>query len=256
MEPTSERSPSPADVCAAICRWLDRYWDAPREKSKPTDVAMVFLTILVVVAAFLSAYYFQKQLDVMRRQFEATDRPWITVEVTANTDYVPGAFIGGPLTFDPDGSAHLTWKYTLKNIGRSVANQVYIRETALTMSPFDPHLKLPLEMQRDLCGKPRTTAGILTIFPNETKEVFASKVVDTKDVKDMPELRLKRGKPVTFFVAGCVDYQFATSTANHQTGYIYQVWGSKTHQGIQVGTTIPVDQLSFEPYPFEDVNAY
>jgi hypothetical protein len=247
----SSREPSPSDVWAALCAWLALHLEVSHDKPKWTDVVMVILTVAVALAAFWSAYLFQGQLTVLRRQFEATDRPWIKVEVSANTEYVPGAFIGGPLAFDADGTAHLTWKYTVKNIGRSVASAVHIREKLLATSPFYPDFKFPNRAQQALCEKPYSPAENslpLVVFPDDSKQEYTSATTSTADVKDIPGPGLKRGKPVTFFLVGCVEYRFAASPVSHQTGFIYQVWGSKAHQGIQTGMTIPVDQLTFEPY--------
>jgi len=70
----------------------------------------------------------QKQVGIMQKQLELTDRPWVKINVTANTDWVPGAIIGGPLMFDRDGRGSLTAKIVLENIGKSVANHAYVRE--------------------------------------------------------------------------------------------------------------------------------
>jgi hypothetical protein len=76
------------------------------------------------------------------------------------------------------------------------------------------------------------------------------------DKENFGETRFQNGKPVVPLVIGCVDYDYPSSSTPHQTGFIYEVWGSKGHQGIQTLVTVPVDKLTFEPYAYGGKYAY
>ena len=212
---------------------------------------MVCLTVLVVFAAFLSACFFQKQLTVMREQFEVTDRAWVKVTVTPNTDSVPGAVFGGALTFDANGDAHMNIRSDLKNVGRSAATSVRIRQRLIPVSPIFLDFKMPIRAQQELCHQPFSDAKnpwMRTIFPDDSKPDVAGMSVSTLDVKDAPkEIGASGGKPITFFYVGCVDYQSASSKSIHQTGFVYEVV-TKSGQVINVGRNVPVDQLAFEEW--------
>jgi hypothetical protein len=56
--------------------WLRQWWDAPREKSKAADWALVALTVLIAVAAFWSAWIFQGQLSQAREATRLVERQW------------------------------------------------------------------------------------------------------------------------------------------------------------------------------------
>jgi hypothetical protein len=67
-----------------IREWLRRYWDAPRTKSKWTDVATVILTAAIAGFAGWSVYVFDGQLQEMHkatvivdRNFRIDERAWI-----------------------------------------------------------------------------------------------------------------------------------------------------------------------------------
>lgn len=207
------------------------------------------------IAAQKSVGSLNNQLGVMREQLEITDRPWITVKITACTECGPRDIRGGPLSFDGDGRGRLTYNIALDNTGKSVASRVYVRSKALAIGLDAVEMNTPLNEQKNLCSGPNLYANNKlpfderqTIFPNAPNVTSVVTGFDTKQIRDMPEFQFTRGKPVQPFVVGCVDYEYATSSINHQTGFIYQVFGGKTHQGIQIRDTVPVDSLTFEPY--------
>src|SRR5229473_4738660 len=88
------------------------------EKSKASDWAMVILTFLTAVAAFISAWLFQEQLIEARKSFKLDERAWIELEpISQRPD---------PLNFDKD---HASYRYELwlKNVGKTVASDVILR---------------------------------------------------------------------------------------------------------------------------------
>jgi hypothetical protein len=247
------------DTWDAVRQFIRGYWSAPRHKAKWTEGAAVILTLLIAVAAFWSAWIFQEQLELM----QDADRPWVTVEITANTDWVPGAIVGGPLAFDQGGHGNLTSKITMKNIGKSVATHVYIRSKALAIGLTDP-LSIPLEYQKTLCSGLNTYAknkslpdSRYTIFPDDIQVEFDIRGVDAKQIEERPEfLTLKNGKPIALLLVGCVDYEYASSPKPHQTGFVYEISGKNPTHGIQTLMTFSVDQLNFQPYAFGGKYAY
>src|ERR1039457_4851271 len=59
-------------------------WDAPREKSKRTDIAIVLLTTLIAAAAIISAWIFQRQLTATITSMQVSERAWVGM-VNVNT---------------------------------------------------------------------------------------------------------------------------------------------------------------------------
>lgn len=264
-----KRDADPSEVLAVVLKWLRdygpnwlrHYWDKERPKSKWHEIAMVILTVLIAGAAIYSAWIFQGQLSLMKD----ADRPWIKVKVTANTDYVPGSIIGGPLSFDQEGRGSVTSKISLENIGRSVAVHVYVRAKMVAIGISADQLGIPIEEQRKLCDGLNTydiqqhaLDPRYTIFPNDTEVEFQRLGFETSQIEMRPEDRdLKNGKPVEVFLVGCVDYGYSSGASSpRQTGFIYQMLGKNPRHGIQTLMTFSVDQLSFEPYVFGGQYAY
>ncbi len=102
-------SPSPSEMLTAIVSWLRHYWDAPREKSKGTEIATVILTFVIAVMAFWSAWIFQGQLAEMQKQ---RARPWMSA--------VGPIKVVKPLSFSGPRPT-VTIEYTVKNSGTSTA---------------------------------------------------------------------------------------------------------------------------------------
>ena len=56
----------------------------------------------------------------------------------------------------------------------------------------------------------------------------------------------ENGKPVALIVVGCVDYQYASSTNRHRTGFIQVAYVDKV--GVtEAGSNLVLDQLLFKP---------
>jgi hypothetical protein len=109
-------------VTEAIVHWLHHYWDAPREKHKKTDIAMVILTLAIAVAAFWSACIFQGQLTVARKTMEAQTRPWVgngEIEIKQPTFLV---YPDNPI--QARAQVDFTIELPIKNVGNSPAFHV------------------------------------------------------------------------------------------------------------------------------------
>jgi hypothetical protein len=249
---------------------------AQQEKQHATQNVIAVTTFLAALAASIYAGIAACQLKEMRKatiaatksantaaaQLELTDRAWVTVEITACTECGPRDIRGGPLTFGKDGRGSLTFTISLKNIGKSVANHAWPRFKPLAIGwddlLTDPY-KMPLDEQRKLCSGPADNSKIegYTIFPNDAQvEVWGPMGFDTKQIRENLNLHLKNGKPIRPLLIGCVDYDYPSSTAQHQTGFIYEAHIGKTNQVIQTLVPVPIDQLTFRPYGFGGKYAY
>src|SRR5271157_674829 len=83
----AENTPTPSEFLGIIFNWLRHWWDAPHEKSKPADWAMVGLTIIIAVTAFWSICVFEGQLkearratDLSEKQWHLDHMPWLAIE--------------------------------------------------------------------------------------------------------------------------------------------------------------------------------
>jgi hypothetical protein len=69
-------------------------------------------TVVIAVSTIVYTHYAQKQWDVMNRQLQFTERPWISLE---------GFTVESPLTFDTGGGGAITIGFDIKNTGQSPA---------------------------------------------------------------------------------------------------------------------------------------
>jgi hypothetical protein len=116
--------------------------DSNAEKSKASDWAMVILTFLTAIAAFISAWLFQEQLIETRRLFRLDERAWVELEPVSPS---------GPEAV-PEGWP-VTYRYDLrvKNVGKTVASDVFLRLTDhLSTSEIGSDNKEISKVQEDL----------------------------------------------------------------------------------------------------------
>jgi len=244
----TESPPSRSEVMVIVLNWLRHYWDAPHKKSKSTDWAIAALTLMIAGAAFWSAFIFNSQLRAMRKQFEATDRPWIKAEPKVES----------AITFHDNGDLSMSVTFILNNVGHSIATDVTVYGGALIPKPEGgEHFRQPLERQAQLCGKVQPYATTITLFPNETKEFNVGFRVSHEEIEanlvppppGMPDVApAKRTNPIIF---GCVDYKFSSLRQHHQTGFIYNVVGTNPKNPnvpylIVVGETLPAANIALE----------
>ncbi len=138
--PNKHHPPTPSEFISAIYQWLLHWWDVPREKSKAADWAVAALTILIAVAAFWSAFIFQKQLEEARRQTEISERPWLSI--------VEARPVNG-LIFVNGQQPALALKFFLKNVGHSIAKDAQIDVKMFPTPPGMPVATDALQHQRE-----------------------------------------------------------------------------------------------------------
>ena len=171
----------------------------------------------MVAASSQQATALSGQLSIMRKQLEAADRPWVSAEIAAIL--TPG--VPGPrnLIFDQDGTPHVTLEIRLKNIGRSVANNVSSTAMALALPIYEGFSNTPVDRQKQICGYPEAITMIQhSIFPGNTESDYVQVSFATKEIVERRS-RFQIQKMVAVFVYGCANYQSAASAAWHQTGF-------------------------------------
>jgi hypothetical protein len=177
-----------------------------------------------------------EQLAVMRKQVEITDRPWLAVDVAPV----------GPLVFI-DGGVSLPVRFTVKNVGRSVATRAMII-SELYIPKLEGEIdKIVIEQRKKLCEKLNLSFGTHTIFPNDTvmQDVTFNmnrQAVESVRFKYVDGDRVVSTDFLSIYIIGCVDYQFSDQSTHHQTGFIYEIKRlNPTIPGIPLGMSIGQD---------------
>jgi hypothetical protein len=227
-------APSPSEAIAIFLDWLKHYWDTPREKSKWTEVATVVLTLLIAVAAFWSAWIFNRQLEVMGKQFEATDRPWIALDVSPNS----------PLTYDSIG-LHAEFTIVPKNVGRSPAQNIFIQAGLIAGLNYTEWKEGQKKMCDWAASKERVGAvpGQI-VFPEKsfTQETFLQ--LSNAEIDSfwatLPPIALHTEVPVGLI--GCAAY-FGASGIPRQTGFMFGLVKHDRHFIDITKTPIPRESL-------------
>jgi len=171
---------------------------------------MVVLTIAIAVAAFWTAFIFERQLSLMRD----ADRPWIRVDVSINS----------PLTYENKG-VHVGFDIIPRNVGRSPAQIVWI-SPKLTPAFMGDDLS---EIQKRICENSRPPhEGILSylLFAGDHYVQPTVLEVSDEDIKaHWGKLPLGVGPPdpIPLRLVGCVDYTYEPSPRHHQTGFAVDV---------------------------------
>jgi hypothetical protein len=250
------------------------------------DWSQVVLDSLLLIVGIWLAHIYSGQLDQMietnrkterglqisQRQLEQSERAWLKVSVTADSGF----------EFTSDGGARITVRAHIQNIGNSAATGI-TSSVKLVLSPLDdsrggkPFFDEPLRQQTELCEK-LTKTPIATgktqsdfeqvIFPNDTDGSIGHGTVVSKGEVDKAKKSVfgKSGAEelIAPFIVGCVDYQFATATQHHQTGFIYMLQHHDRTlppniypiRAIRVGHSIAAADVDIEKWSFGGFYAY
>ena len=188
----------------------------------------------------------RRQLVMMQKQLELTDRPWI--KVTLETT--------GPLYFfDNNTKFNVNFRITMKNVGRTVATKVrWADETFLLHNdPFDePSERQKLILNRLSSTKPHSFEEGESIFPDE-ESVYSSSI-STAVTVEADDFATRQGRPISNivpWVVGCVEYQYASSTGRHYTCFSYTVRRLDPTIGvdkgvIHVGEDVPAQNVRLD----------
>ncbi len=195
----------------------------------------------------------QKSADSAAAQLQVTDRPW----VKATPKKV------SPITFDAEGRMTLAVNFDLTNVGHSVATGVTIYSGAFAQeSGSIRYFEDPPKRQKELCGKPQEGGVVLTLFPEETKElgirIYISHEEMAKNIvpppPGAPNPPIPAGDRISPILFGCVDYRYGGLAKHHQTGFIYSVGRLESDGPIPhlviIGRDVPGNQVSLNPWAF------
>jgi hypothetical protein len=192
---SQENAPTPSEMLGGFVHWIRGYWNAPRQKSKWTEIVTVFLTLIIAAAAIWSAWIFQGQLIEARRatgftqrQLEAAVRPWISAELA----------ISGPITFDQQG-ARVDFTLWLKNVGHSPALNVDVNHKIINRQSGPPFSEIKQECRGIPWGD--------TIFPED--KPWPRRFALPADPSELDRSRTFTGirqQELLLNIIGCIDY--------------------------------------------------
>jgi len=215
---TEERlPPTPSEFIDAVHDWLLHWWDAPHEKSKPADWAMVGLTIGVAVAAFVSAFIIQGQLEEARTQTRLSVRPFVGLD-----DEGGDAIQNSVLHIDENGNAYMQYVIRGKNFSIAPAMEVFSYANLVVSDD----LNAALEQGKEACRDERIGNHIGTVLFQGKNRVFTGFPTTTK--VDARRLNLKPGERAMFSVwlTGCIGYRDQFNFL-YRTKFRYQMVDSK-----------------------------
>jgi hypothetical protein len=195
------------------------------------------------------------QAQITQREFELSQRPWISLDPVQVSD----------LSFNPNGTATFTIKFLIQNTGHSPATHTQL-QAKLIPAKFNESgiFKQPAEQQKRLCDSARAHVERhelfpFTLFPDQktTRDAGMSMTPDeiTKAKTDIPGAE---GPAIFLIVVGCVDYQFPFEAGHHQTGFLYEVSRIDPRSPfapsvIYPGITLKSPNVRLDPYAFGNV---
>ena len=216
-----------------------------------------------LVAILVSNNDAKEQLVALRAQLGAmlsAQRAWLQVTV-----------IPSSLQFDSEGAAVLAYKYRVKNVGRSVAENVEIYVIAFVV---DDGMKSGTTMERqvaecDAIAKKKETLADRSLgvhlFPNESypsDEELAqgftalSSAEIEKGVRmissslQKPSPNSLSNRPFELNLIGCVNYRLSAGADYHQTGFVFDVYKVAANGALPSrlvdGEDVLYPQLRFE----------
>jgi hypothetical protein len=203
----------------------------------------------------------RRGIGIGAKQLEASDRPWVLVDVS----------IREPLRFSRDGVAMMSFDYFLVNSGRSVATDVQLRARLIPESLGTTTRPFPvLDEQLDLCdrnstpheAKPQAVPLGHTLFPGGRDQ---GQLSTSMGKEQMERAIIQFSGTADHYIApalvGCVVYRFPNATKDHKTRFAYTI--SRNEPGadplhdlaIQIGKDLPMDKLIFRQYFFGGAHA-
>lgn len=233
---TDERPSSPYDEFNARAnRWVTRIrvWLLEHPTGSWIQMGLFIVTALYATFTYQLLKSAIRTQEVASQQLEAMDRPWVKIELS----------LAGPTRVE-NGSAAFFPLWSLQNVGRSVAVEVY-NEWAVYIQPFSQKaFTEPVEHQKGTCARADQPDRIRlgrVVFPNEIKRDVASFTVDPGQLRDA-QARSPDGLVSSIVLTGCIGYRWDTATRRHHTGFIYEITSAD-------GRTLVADRLFAAPQP-------
>jgi len=165
----------------------------------------------------------QQAVEAANKQIELTDRPWLMVDAEIER------------AFEVKGDRiELTVRFSIRNIGQSVANDVWPHAEILAEPMADPRqFNLPTERQKSICDAAQAgrfdafsiIAG-RTFFPGEhgfQGLILNTPIAQFAQAANAREFAAFPFPPVVPTIVGCIDYRSAVTGKHHQTGFVYRI---------------------------------
>jgi hypothetical protein len=221
----TEYFPTASQVLRCLVVWLHGF-HLDREKPKFTDWLTVILTLLVAIAAFMSALIFQGQLDEARKSTRLSVRPWIGL------DEGDKAIETSPLQIDANGNVSILYKISGKNYSNSPASNVWASANLVVAddtSTVD-------EQQGYACG------DAMIGKPDIGMVLFQGKDRTFNETPGFTKINLKhKNSQIGVWLTGCIGYR-------DQFGYLCRTkvrWYMKdeTNQGVILQSPVPAQAI-------------
>jgi hypothetical protein len=184
--------------------------------------------------------------EATARQLELSQRPWVSIDT----------FIESPLTFTPEGSAQVSVKFVIRNVGITPAKGLSV-QPEISIGSLDE--QDPVMQRSKVCEENRTrgTGADGTLFP---KVEFTKFVTFRGDAKDIVKESNRTGSfsPV---VIVCASYRSTfDDSARYTTGAIYYVRRiDPSHPGLYLrmknGIEVPQELLVLNYDPIGGIAA-
>ena len=210
----------------------------------------VIIALVIAVLTLCSLFIFNGQLNEMRRQTEVSERPWLSVEAKPNSG----------LTFVNKQQPVVAIKFSIKNVGKSIAKNIQVDVKMFATSPEVPLSADAETNQEKICNHPQpVTVGMFDMFPDQPTEQIMS-VSASPDTVTSQTVEYKGLNFIGLYVVGCVSYYSSFGAELHQTRFAYRLMGprpaspdgkpwppsdwTKVLAGFQIGTDVSLEQLS------------
>jgi len=175
------------------------------------------------------------QLNLARKQFEAMDRPWVSIKAVAY----------GPLEFGKD-YASLPIQLTATNVGQSAATYVTVNAEVFVGKHEAGAAKEAVERRDKLCRTVDSRLFAKTLFPGDPYILNMG--------FSLPNEAIEKGRMLqtdmvfAIFLVGCVDYTLGGQATHHQTGFVYEVLSydpEAPHYNrlIRIGENLPSERI-------------
>jgi hypothetical protein len=159
------------------------------------------------------------QFREMRRQTEASERPWLSVEVAPNSG----------LTFPYPSAPAYSISVSIKNIGKSIAKDVQVSAKLIAMPPGRPFALDAANNQMALCNNPKVAPfGTFDLFPTDQPTVETLSMSAEASAVNALSAKYVGDKPRAFiglYVVGCVSYHSSFGTELRQTRFGRRLFG-------------------------------
>jgi hypothetical protein len=235
---------------------IERFWERAEVLGLWAAAGVGLIAILV------SNNDAKEQLVALRAQLGAmlsAQRAWLQVTV-----------IPSSLQFDSEGAAVLAYKYRVKNVGRSVAENVEIYANAFVVDGGMKSRTMERQVAEcDAIAKKRETSADkslgIHLFPDES---YPSDEESAQGFTTLSSAEIERGarmiasssrkpssnslsnRPFELNLIGCVNYRLSAGADYHQTGFVFDVYkvaaNGELPSRLVDGEDVLYPQLRFE----------